>query len=62
MKNQICSHCGADQFVVKKQLKGYAGLVSEEAKFVSGGIALYHEICQNCGTVHRSFVKDVEKL
>ena len=23
MKNQICTHCGADQFVVKKQLKGY---------------------------------------
>lgn len=32
MKTQICIYCGADQFVVKQQLKGYAGLVKEETK------------------------------
>lgn len=46
VKTQICIYCGADQFVVKQQLKSYAGLVKEEAKFVSGGIALYYEICK----------------
>ncbi|EFQ58258.1 hypothetical protein ACVR0A_04920 [Streptococcus downei] len=62
MKNQVCAYCGGDQFVVKQQVKGYAGLVNEDAKFFTGGLALYHEICKNCGTVGRSFVKDVEKL
>lgn len=52
VKTQICIYCGADQSVVKQQLKGYTGLVKEEAKFVSGGTALYHGIFKNCGTVH----------
>lgn len=37
MKKQICTYCGADQFVIKQQFKGYAGVVNEEAKFFSGG-------------------------
>lgn len=46
MKKQICTYCGADQFVIKQQFKGYAGVVNEEAKFFSGGLALYNQICK----------------
>ena len=41
-----CPYCGKEEFVTGKQ----------KSK------AVYHEICVNCGTIVRSYVKNPENL
>lgn len=62
MKQLICSHCGSEEFITCQQPKGYAGITSVDKKITFNGQTLYHDICKHCGTVVRSYVKDVEKL
>ncbi len=56
MNNPKCAYCGLHNFITAKQ-SGYAnvyrGMKSE---------ALYYEICTNCGTVARTYVKKPERL
>ena len=53
-----CPYCGKEEFVTGKQGAVYAGVKNSVLK----ERALYHEICVNCGTVVRSYVKNPEKL
>lgn len=53
-----CPCCGKEEFVTGKQGMAYAGVKISSLK----ERALYHEICVNCGTVVRTYVKNPEKL
>ena len=54
-----CPVCGGEDFVFAYQ-SGYGAITSYEGVLKS--CSLHHQICQNCGTVVRSFVNDPEKL
>lgn len=60
-KNSTCPYCGGKKFVVGKQ-DGHAVVYPEDAFTFLKSQKLYHEICLNCGTVVRSYVKKPEKL
>lgn len=51
--SKVCPYCGGTEFVIGIQ-GGYAAVNTE--KFSFRGQTLYHEICENCGTVIRSFI------
>lgn len=53
-----CPYCGKEEFVTGKQGAAYAGITVSVLK----NRAVYHEICVNCGTIVRSYVKKPEKL
>lgn len=53
-----CPYCGKEEFVTGKQGAAYAGITVSLLK----ERAVYHEICVNCGTIVRSYVKNPEKL
>lgn len=56
-----CPCCGGNKFVTGKQ-DGYAEVYPEDAFISFKSQKLYHDICINCGTVVRSYVKKPEKL
>lgn len=60
-KTFTCPYCGGKKFVVGKQ-DGYAVISPENALTILKSQKLYHEICLDCGTVVRSYVKKPEKL
>lgn len=53
-----CPYCGKEEFITGKQSAAYAGITISLLK----ERAVYHEICVNCGTIARSYVKNPEKL
>jgi len=53
-----CPYCGKEEFVTGKQGTAYAGVKISALK----QRALYFEICINCGTIIRTYVKSPEKL
>lgn len=57
MNNQKCHYCGASNFITAKQA-GYANVM----RGIMKSEELHHEICLNCGTVLRSYVKNPERL
>ena len=54
-----CPYCGGSEMI--ETLQSAYGAVSAVSNKL-GGVALYHSICRNCGSVVRSYVKDPEKL
>lgn len=57
--NKVCPYCGGTEFVIGIQ-GGYAAVRTEKLSFRDR--TLYHEICENCGTVIRSFIKEPDKF
>ena len=55
-----CPYCGETE-MCKGWQWSYASVFPVNTKF-RGGSAVVHIICANCGTIVRSYVKDVEKL
>ena len=53
-----CPYCGKEVFVTGKQGAAYSGITVSLLK----QRAVYHEICVNCGTIVRSYVKNPENL
>lgn len=54
-----CPFCGGAEIIESYQT-GYATVTATNNMW--GGVALYHSICRNCGSVVRSYVKEPEKL
>lgn len=54
-ENRVCPYCGGTDFVV-----GIQAVRTEKLSFRDQ--TLYHEICENCGTVVRSFIKEPDKF
>ena len=54
-----CPYCGGKE-VIETYQTSYGEVTAVSYKF--GGVALYHSICRNCGSVLRSYVKEPEKL
>ncbi|WP_024413432.1 hypothetical protein [Streptococcus suis] len=61
-KSMTCSYCGASDIILCKQPHGYSSVTPADKKMAFNGKTLYHDICKNCGTVVRSFIKEPEKL
>lgn len=59
--SHVCPICGGKKFVECVQ-DNYAALYPSNKIFSFKSHPLYHEICTNCGTVLRSYVKNPEKL
>lgn len=57
--NKVCPYCGGTEFVIGRQDR-YAAVTTEKFSFYYQ--TLYHEICENCGTVVRSFIKEPDKF
>ena len=55
-KKDICPHCGGTNTVIGEQ-SDRGAVFRENTVFFLGGTPLLHVICQNCGTVIRSYVK-----
>ena len=55
----VCPFCGCGEFVKGKQ-DGYASIRTE--KFSLRDQTLYHDICKDCGSVVRSYLKDPDKF
>lgn len=53
-----CPYCGQEEFVTGKQGIAYAGITVSFLKEK----AVYYEICVNCGTIARSYVKNPGNL
>lgn len=57
-----CPYCGGTDIIVGKQA-GYAAVIPEKEKLILlHGQMLYHDICRQCGTVVRSYIKEPEKF
>lgn len=54
-----CPYCGCTDIIVGKQA---AVVIPEKEMTVFNGQTLYHDICRQCGTVVRSYIKDPEKF
>lgn len=61
-KTMTCSYCGASDTILCKQPYGYTSITPADKKIAFNGQNFYHDICKNCGTVVRSFIKEPEKL
>lgn len=59
-KITTCPYCGCKKTAVGVQ-SGYAS-IRRDKTFTLKSQALYHEICLDCGTVLRSFVKRPQDL
>ncbi|MFI3250541.1 MAG: hypothetical protein R3Y07_06220 [Eubacteriales bacterium] len=53
-----CNHCGGHDFFVGKQV-AYAEITKVGTM---KSASLFHEVCQHCGTVNRSYVENPEKF
>lgn len=60
-KTFTCPYCGGKKFALGVQ-NGYAEVYPADKFFSFKSRKLYHEICLDCGTVVRSYVKKPEKL
>lgn len=60
-KTFTCPYCGGKKFALGVQ-DGYAVVYPADKFFSFKSRKLYHEICLDCGTVVRSYVKNPEKL
>ena len=59
-KVDVCRYCGASNFV---ETGKSPESVAQSKKFFSlTAQYIYHIICLECGTIHRSFVKQPKKL
>lgn len=56
-----CPYCGCTDIIVGKQA-GYAAVIPEKEKTIFHGQMLYHDICRQCGTIVRSYIKEPEKF
>ncbi len=56
---KTCPFCGGQEFIRGVQ-SGYAQISASGWSLLSTD--LYHEICRDCGSVVRSYVKEPEKL
>lgn len=56
----ICPYCHKEEFVIGKQ-NGYA-TIRPNKKISLKEETIYHQICLNCGTVVRSYVKNPKNL
>ncbi|KHD46678.1 hypothetical protein NC01_00460 [Streptococcus uberis] len=62
MENINCNYCQEEEFVTFRQNKGYAGLLPTDKILTTSSIQIYHDICKNCGTIVRSYIKELNKL
>ncbi len=58
-KECTCPFCGGIELIESYQ-SAYGSVTAVSNRM--GGVALYHLICRNCGSVVRSYVKEPEKL
>lgn len=54
-----CTYCGGTDIIVGKQA---GAVIPEKEKTILHGQMLYHDICRQCGTVVRSYIKEPEKF
>ncbi len=54
-----CPYCGGTEIIEAYQ-SSYGSVTALSNKW--GGIALWHSVCRNCGSVVHSYVKEPEKL
>ncbi len=55
----VCPFCGGSDFVLGKQ-DGYASIRTEKLSFRDQ--TLYHDICKDCGSIVRSYIKNPDKF
>lgn len=60
-KNNICEYCRSSRFVEVKQ-GGVEAAVKATHKLSLKSEYLYHQLCLDCGTVHRSYVYNPKRL
>ncbi len=56
---KICPFCNGNEII--EALQGGYGAISATSNKM-GGVALYHSVCRQCGSIVRSYVKEPEKL
>lgn len=56
---KVCPFCNGTEIIEAYQ-GGYGAIVATSNKM--GGVALYHSVCRQCGSIVRSYVKEPEKL
>ena len=59
-EKNICKHCGGDTFIELLQDGRGFGEVNKIGSWISQ--IIYHITCESCGTVVKSFVKDLDEL
>ena len=61
MDSKRCPYCGGYHFIEGKQ-DGYSAVTPADKALTFKSQVLYHQICLQCGTVVRSYVKNPQKL
>ena len=56
---KVCPYCGGTEIITGFQ-SAYASIIAVQHK--TGGCALYHSVCRNCGSVLRSYVMEPKNL
>lgn len=61
-KNNICEYCGSSEFIEVKQGGVDAAVKPTHKTFSLKSEYLYHQLCLDCGTIHRSYVYNPKRL
>lgn len=62
MSEQIikCPFCGGEDFIIAEQ-SGFSNIHVKKG-FYFKETPLMHQVCKNCGTIIKSYVKDIDRL